>query len=169
MMKAGCSPEGRGVSSMRACVLRPLPLIMAAGGQADVQAGGNWGALGGIGGHALKMMKFRLMGTDNGKAAAEARTRGAVQLAGTWQQPTTRPRPCPHPPPPLPASPTLAVLLQHIQVWALQRVRVPDGAVLTGPQLPPELQQHRRWQQQTATAHNISSRDSGSKQPTGAA
>ena len=74
--------------------------------------------------------------------------------------------------PPLPSSPataaslTLAVLLQHIQVWALQRVRVPDGAVLTGPQLPPELQQHRRRQQQTATAHNISSRDCGSKQPT---
>ena len=44
MMKAGCCPQLRGMSSMWARSSGPLPLIMAAGGQQKHrQAGGHWG------------------------------------------------------------------------------------------------------------------------------
>jgi hypothetical protein len=78
--------------------------------------------------------------------------------------------------PPLPSSPATAASLTHPRSTAAAHPGM-GASACTGArrsrtdrpselQLPPELQQHRRRQQQTATAHNISSRDCGSKQPT---
>lgn len=101
-------------------------------------------------------------------AAAAARTQGgcpASRQSDSSQQPGLAP--APRPLPPLPASLTLAVLLQRIQVWAHQRVQVPHVAILKGPRLHPEQQQQqsRRRQQQMATCHDVISRDSSRKQP----